>query len=38
MSIDFLYDKAQHHVANVILSFVFSSILPSKGNREYFGA
>ena len=38
MSIDFLYDKAKHHVANVILGFVFSSILLSKGNREYFGA
>ena len=38
MSIDFLYNKAQHHVANVILGFVFSFIPPSKGNREYFGA
>ena len=38
MSIDFLYNKAQHHVAKVILGFVFSSIPPSKGNLEYFGA
>ena len=38
MSIDFLYDKTQHHVANVMPGSVFSSIPPPRGNRGYFGA